>query len=122
VTSRPASLPPPPPLARAPSRDLFQYADERPEAVPEAPTVMPRPPRPIDEPPAPAVTPPAVRVVGLIRRGGHLAAALMVQGEMVVAGKGEQAGGYTVLDVDDEAGVRLRAADGEEMLLPAPSF
>jgi len=41
---------------------------------------------------------------------------------MTVAGKGERAGRYTVLDVDDEAGVRLRGPGGEEMLLPPPPF
>jgi hypothetical protein len=63
-----------------------------------------------------------VRVVGLIRRAGGLQAALVVEGEMTVVGKGERAGGYTVLDVDDEAGVRLRTPGGGELLLPPPPF
>jgi hypothetical protein len=69
-----------------------------------------------------SATPPAVRVAGLIRRGGQLKAALVVQGEMTLAGKGERAGGYTVLEVDDETGVRVRGPGGEETLLPPPRF
>jgi hypothetical protein len=61
-------------------------------------------------------------VAGLIRHGGELKAALVVEGEVIVAGKGERAGGYTVLDVDDETGVRLRGPDAEEMILPPPPF
>jgi hypothetical protein len=61
-------------------------------------------------------------VAGLIRRGGELKAALVVEGEVIVAGKGERAGGYTVVDVDDETGVRLRGPDGEEIVLPPPPF
>ena len=74
-------------------------------------------------PAPPAVTAPAaVRVAGLIRRGGELKAALVVDGEMTLAGKGGRAGGYTVLAVDDEAGVRLRGPDGTETVLPPPPF
>jgi hypothetical protein len=61
-------------------------------------------------------------VAGLVRRGGQLKAALVVLGEMTVAGKGERAGDYTVLEVSDETGVRLRGPAGDEMLLPPPPF
>jgi hypothetical protein len=63
-----------------------------------------------------------VRVAGLVRRSGQLKAALVIRGEMTLAGKGEQAGGYTVLEVDEESGVRLRGPDGAEMVLPPPRF
>jgi hypothetical protein len=120
MTAGPASLPAVAPVRAAPSRNLFQYADERPPDVP-TPAIL-APPPPLQEPHAAPDPVPAVRLVGLIRRSGHLAAALMVQGEMTVAREGERAGGYTVLTVDDEAGVRLRGPDGAEILLPPPSF
>jgi hypothetical protein len=61
-------------------------------------------------------------VAGLVRRSGQLKAALVIQGEMTLAGKGERAGGYTVLEVDEESGVRLRGPNGEETVLPPPRF
>jgi hypothetical protein len=120
--ARPPARPPAPtPTLGAPSRNLFEYADDRSTASP-SPMRTPPPRRPLAESPASVGAPPSVRVVGLIRRAGALQAALVVQGEMTVVGKGGRAGGYTVLDVDDEAGVRLRAPGGEEMLLPPPPF
>jgi hypothetical protein len=59
-----------------------------------------------------------VRLVGFVRRGRGLAAALFVNGEVVLAGPGEDAGGFAVLAVDEE-GVRLRGADGRELSLVA---
>jgi len=61
-------------------------------------------------------------VAGLVRSGGQLKAALVVQGELTLAGKGERAGGYMVLDVDEESGVRVRGPGGEETVLPPPRF
>jgi hypothetical protein len=118
VRARTPSLPSPPPARRSPSRNLFEYADEG--------AVAPRLPPSRETgaaPAAPAPSPsPAVRVAGLIRRGGEVKAALVVEGELTVAGKGDRAGRYTVIDVDDETGVRLRGPGGEEMLLPPPPF
>jgi len=106
----------------APTRNLFEYADAPrtpPPVMASDPTARPR----ASEAPAPvAATPPALRVVGLVRRGGELKAALMLEGEMVLAGKGERAGGYNVLDVDEEKGVSVRGPGGEELLLPPPGF
>ena len=118
VAPRLASVPTPPPIRRTPSRNLFEYAeDRRPAAAPPAPREA------YVAPEAPAPSPsPAVRVAGLVRRGAELKAALVVDGEMTVAGKGDRAGRYTVLEVDDEAGVRLRGPAGEEMVLPPPPF
>jgi hypothetical protein len=117
VATRPPSLPSPP-VRRTPSRNIFEYAEDR-----RAPAVPPAaPPADVVPEASSPSPPPAVRVAGLVRRGNELKAALMVDGEMTVAGKGERAGGYMVLDVDDEAGVRLRGPAGEEMLLPPPLF
>jgi len=119
----PPRVPAPAPTEWAPSRNLFQYADDRSTApAPPPPMAAPRPAAGLSEPAARVEAPPAVRVVGLIRRAGELQAALVVDGEMAVVGKGGRAGGYTVLDVDDEAGVRLRTPGGGEMLLPPPPF
>jgi len=118
MAAPPSSLPGPAATPWAPSRDLFRYADER------AAGPAPSPPA-VTAPRAEAlpVSPPAaVRVVGLIRRGGQLKAALVVHGEMTVAGAGERAGRYTVVTVDEETGVRLRGPDGDETVLPPPSF
>lgn len=118
VAARPARVPPPLRPPRAPSRNLFEYVDDRRASAAPAPA-----PPVYVAPEAPAPSPsPAVRVAGLVRRGSQLKAALVIEGEMTVAGKGERAGGYTVLDVDDEAGVRLRGPAGEEMVLPPPPF
>jgi hypothetical protein len=117
VAPRPPSVPSPP-VRRTPSRNIFEYAEDR--RAPAAPPAA-APPYVVAEAPAPSPSP-AVRVAGLVRHGKELKAALVVEGEMVVAGKGDRAGGYTVLDVDDEAGVRLRGPGGEEMLLPPPPF
>lgn len=119
VVARAARVPAPPRASRTPSRNLFEYIDARP--APVAPAAVSAPAYAAPEAPAPSPSP-AVRVAGLVRRGSQLKAALVIEGEMTVAGKGERAGGYTVLDVDDEAGVRLRGPAGEEMVLPPPPF
>ena len=117
-----ASAPRPPVMAREPNRNLFEYAD-RPQMPPAAAMPLPvPPPRASAAPPPIVATPPPLRVVGLVRRGGALKAALMLDGEMVLAGKGERAGGYSVLDVDEDKGVSVRGPRGEEMLLPPPGF
>jgi hypothetical protein len=46
-------------------------------------------------------------------------AALAADGDVVLAGPGETAAGVTVLAVDD-AGVRIRHADGSEETLALP--
>jgi hypothetical protein len=117
---------PPRPEATAwePSRNLFQYADGAtagPAIVP-SPVIAPRASQGVIPAPPAGTTPAALRVAGLIRRGGELKAALVVDGEMTLAGKGERAGAYTVLEVDDETGVRLRGPDGRVTVLPPPPF
>ncbi len=94
-------------------RDVFHFAD--------APPVAPRPRDPV---PAPAVTseaplPDPVRLVGLVRRQGRLLAAFALDGDVVLAGPGETAGGVTVLEVGEDA-VRIRRRDGVEQRLALP--
>ena len=116
---RTAGVLPAAPVRRMPTRNIFEYAEDR-HALSTLPAVAP-PPHAAPAGPAPSPSP-AVRVAGLVRRGTELRAALVVEGELTVAGKGERAGRYTVLDVNDETGVRLRGPAGEEVVLPPPPF
>ena len=110
----------PPPLAaplRPTTRNVFEYGDAgRPAATPRASLA---PARPAPEPlPSPS---PAVRLVGLVRRGGQLKAALAIAGETVLLGAGDSAAGYTVTSIDEDEGVRVRGPDGVTLqLAPAP--
>lgn len=120
----PAALPPsraPAPRAGAspalavtappPSRNVFRYLDEASEP---GPTVrVPHTAPPETQPPPP----PAVRLIGFLRREGGLKAALSIMGEIVVCAPDEQVSGYTVVSVDEEEGVRVRAPDGAEISL-----
>jgi len=109
----------PDPDLRWPSRDPFRYADQRAAgAAPPAPAPIAPPPLP---PPAPTPSPNPLRLIGLVRRGGALKAALSMWGETVVLGEGEESRGYKVLSVDEERGVSLRGPDGAEVSLAPPS-
>jgi hypothetical protein len=108
---RPGSAPLP-----ATTRNVFEYGPRptpAPASRPPAPAAPSLPP--VVEPPVAA---PAVRLVGLVRRGGAIKAALQVHGETIVVGAGEAAGDYRVVAIDED-GVRLRAADGTTITLPA---
>lgn len=91
------------------TRDPFHYLDDtEPSVRSEATSVRPEP----EASPAPPL-----RLVGLIRQGGLLRAALSIHGVAVTAAAGESVEGYEVLSVDDDAGVRLKDAGGTEVLL-----
>ena len=93
-------------------RDPFRYLEAAPgRPVPAFPVT-----RPSNVLPAPA-GPEPIRLSGFVRRGAQLKAVLSVDGTTVVAAPGESAEGYRVLSVDEDAGVRLRAPSGEELLL-----
>ncbi len=110
-----ASLPSSPPLLR----DPFRFGGERAPAPPTGPrrATPPRVAAPIAPLSAPA---PALRLVGYVRVEGRLRAALAIAGEIVVAGLGDSPAGYTVIHLDEEAGVTLRGPDGVESTLTAP--
>lgn len=113
--ARPASQPT---MAEPPSRNPFEYAEEgvhRPRSLPAPSVTLPQLSAPA--PPEPASQ---VRLVGLVRQGGALKAALALSGDIVVVGEGESVEGYTVLSLEEESGVRLRAPDGAEIALPLP--
>ena len=113
-----------PPRARAtdpdlpwPARDPFRYADERRQGAAPAP-----PPTATAPPPVPVASADPLRLIGLVRKGGTVKAAVSMWGETMVMGVGEEARGYKVLSIDDEGGVRLRGPDGSELTLPPSSF
>lgn len=97
-------------------RNIFRYGDapragEDPARTPGRPPVAG---------PAEVPTPESrTRLVGLVQRGGRRAAALSVDGEVVVLGEGDSSGGFTVVVVGDEA-VTLRDPEGDEEILPLP--
>lgn len=93
-------------------RDLFRFAEPRAvEARPSAePTVAPTASAPRADTP---------RLVGLVRRDGRLLAAIAIDGDVVLLGTGDAAGGLTVLEVTDER-VRVRRRDGAEESLALP--
>jgi hypothetical protein len=64
--------------------------------------------------------PPVVRFVGLVRRPEGLRAAVATPSGVVIIGPGDVVLGYTVLSLDEDRGLRLRAPDGTEQVL-APS-
>ena len=94
-------------------RDVFRFV-ERPSAP-----AQPLDRRTVPELASPAPSPEPVRLVGLVRRQGRLLAAFAVDGDVVLAGPGETAGGLTVLGVGED-GVRIRRRDGSEERLALP--
>lgn len=120
------SAPPPGRLARlAPAppdvdlqqiRDIFRYGDgPRVEQSLGPDAMRPSVGDPVEAPPPP----PRTRLVGIVERGGQRAAALSIDGEVIVLGEGDSSSGFTVLVVGDEA-VGLRGPEGEEETLPLP--
>jgi hypothetical protein len=106
-----------PSLVPAPQmRNVFQYADGGAPAA-RAEKAAPTPPStliPLVPSPVPS---PLVRLVGLLRRGGRVRAALALAGETAVLAPGESAAGYTLVSIDEDEGVRLRAPDGSTVVL-----
>ena len=119
-TRPPVTLAGDPSAAPSPSpRNVFEYvsAASRPAAPPPSMAVAPVASAAMASSPAP----PPVRLVGLLRRAGQVKAALALMGETVVLASGESAGGYTVVAIDDDEGVRVRTPDGITIVLvPTP--
>jgi hypothetical protein len=99
---------PAPPLVRDPFRFGFG---------PDPALVVPRARPPVVPERAAAPTPSPIRLVGLVRRGGVLNAAIAVGGEVALAAVGESAFGYSVRAIDEDAGVRVQTPDGAEILI-----
>ena len=103
-----------------PGRNPFEYAEtgtRRPLPATAAPVTSPSADAPETKPDAIPASPEPVRLVGLVHRGGKLQAALSILGEVMILGPDEEAEGYRVLSIDEEAGVRLRDPDGTELTL-----
>ena len=69
----------------------------------------------------PALPAPAVRLVGLLRRGRQVKAALAITGETYVLAAGESVAGYTVMGIDEDEGVRVKMPDGSTIVLAPTS-
>ena len=126
ASARPAEEPAPrrsaPPARTAdpdlpwPERDPFRYAeDRRPTAASAPPPIRAAPS------PPPVATANPLRLIGVVRKGGTVKAAVSMWGETVVMAEGEESRGYKVLSIDDE-GVRLQGPDGSELTLRPSSF
>jgi hypothetical protein len=113
LRDRPArALDPVAPVDPGTIRDVFRFEEPR-----LSPALRPAP-RPAAAPaPTPASDLP--KLVGLVRRQGRLLAAFAVEGDVVLAGPGDTAGGVSVLDVSED-GVRVRRKDGSEERLRVP--
>jgi hypothetical protein len=107
----PAAEAPAPPL----TRDPFRYADAPVARVEFALPIARRTPEPAATPVAPP--PERIRLSGFVRRGGELKVVLWIAGTTLVAAAGETADGYRVISIDEDAGVRVRAPSGDELLL-----
>lgn len=126
VARMPRATPPPAPAetgagAATPSRNVFEFVDRAPAAriAPLPRVVVPAPLAPEMAPSLPAPSP--VRLVGLVRRGRVLHAALSVSGQLAVLGVGEESDGYVVLAIDEDVGVTVRTPDGSQQVLSAES-
>jgi hypothetical protein len=100
-----------------PARNPFEYGGTGDVGVTPAPS-RPEAPTPGTKFAEPAPSPPGVRLVGFVRQGATLGAALFVLDEVVVLAPGESWGGYTLLRADAEEGVRLVGPEGEISLNP----
>jgi hypothetical protein len=107
-----SASPTPPDVDLDAVRDIFRFENEGSGAG--GASAVPR-----EAPTATAPEAPEVRLVGLVRRGPRLLAALAIADDVLVLGAGESAGGYAVLDVSED-GVRLRDPQGHEETLALP--
>jgi len=112
----PGEAPAPPDIDLRRVRNIFRYGDEPHAHAGSAPVAARPSVNDTTETPAPGSR---TRLVGLVERGERRAAALSIDGEVVVLGAGESVAGFTVLVVGDEE-VILRGPEGDEETLPLP--
>jgi hypothetical protein len=108
----------------SPLRNVFEYAEASVRAAgpPAAARSVAPPAATLPSAPLPPPAPP-VRLVGLLRRGNRVKAALAITGETYVLGSGESAAGYTVMGIDEDEGVRVKTPDGSTIVLaPGPDL
>jgi hypothetical protein len=96
-------------------RNLFLYEE------PSPPPFVAGPPAsvaPVSVPPPLTLPPPSpVVLVGFVRQGSAVRAALSIHGDVSVLAKDQSADGYLVLSIDEDRGVTVRAPDGSELTL-----
>lgn len=107
-----------------PARDVFRYVgrDDDGGAVPPFEDAVPPSPPPSLADATPPLAPApdqGPRLVGILRQGGVLKAALATSGEVVIARAGEMVDGYSVVSIDEEDGVVLRDPSGTPVTLSA---
>ena len=96
-----------------PTRDLFRFGDgqnagARPAQTPAL--------SPAAEATVTTAPPPRVRLIGFVRTQRHLKAVVALEGTVNVLGSGEEAGGFRILELDQDAGrARLRTPEGDEI-------
>jgi hypothetical protein len=116
LVASPSSPPAAQPAAES-RRDIFRFADE--ERALETASRAAEPPVDIVSEPNPTPEP-GPRLVGLVRRGDRLVAALAAAaGDVELAGPGETAAGVVVVAIGDDS-VRVRRPDGTEATLWLP--
>jgi hypothetical protein len=107
----------------APARDIFEYVSD-PDEGESGPPRIARPAVVLPAPPSLASSAPPVpegpRLIGIVRQGGALSAAIVVDGEVLVVRAGERAGPYAVLAIDEDEGVRLGDPSGATVVLTPP--
>jgi hypothetical protein len=94
-------------------RDLFRYGAAPVTATP----VEAAPTREVTAAPTTAPTAVPVKLVGVLKKGGTVRAALSIEGEVFVAAAGETVAGYAVVSIDADEGVVVRGSDGQEIRL-----
>jgi hypothetical protein len=98
-------------------RNPFRFAEE--PSAGRAPLSAGASPRHVEPSPAPSPSP-GPRLVGFVRRGGRIVAALSgPDGEVELAGPGEMAAGVVVVEIGTDS-VRIRRPDGTEATLTSP--
>ena len=97
-------------------RNVFVYDEPAPVLL--APRVFV--PEVAVPPPLTLPPPSPVVLVGFVRQGGGLRAALSIRGNVSVLATDEAADGYRVLAIDEDRGVTLRTPDGTETTLAPP--
>jgi hypothetical protein len=98
-------------------RNLFEFGEvSRATPAPVPAFTVP----PVPSGPSPTPPPERLRTLGIVRQGGALRAAIVVDGEVAVLAVGEESDGVRVVSIDEDAGVRVREADGTETVLHVP--
>jgi hypothetical protein len=115
--ARPGAAAPAPPDSAIPARlrNVFVYEEPSPPAFVAGPPVDAPP---VSVPPPLTLPPPSpVVLVGFVRQGDAVKAALSIHGDVSVLAKDQSADGYVVLAIDEDRGVTVRAPDGSELTL-----